>query len=176
MTQPLADLEKWFLKKDPWEYENNLEDIKRKDILLSEIPERNYKKVLDIGCGHGFVTRSLPGEEIVGVDISKNAIKQAQRNNRSKKIKYVQASIYNLSILGSQKFDLIILTGVLYPQYIGDSESLIYTIIDRYLADSGILIMVHIDEWYKARFPYLLLKEYLYSYKEYTHRLEVYTK
>ena len=49
-------------------------------------------------------------------------------------------------------------------------------IIDKILADSGILVSVHILPWYRARFPYLLLKEYYYEYRKYTHKLEVYIK
>ena len=68
------------------------------------------------------------------------------------------------------------ITGVLYPQYIGESKSLVYRIIDDLLAPDGILISVHINEWYSARFPYLRLKESYYSYREYTHLLETYVK
>jgi len=175
MIQTADDLEKWYKKKDPWGYEDSPEDIKRKSILLSEIPKRKYKNVLDIGCGQGFITRDLPGKKITGVDISKKAIKQAQAY-ANKRVKFKQASIFKLTKIFKEKFDLILITGVLYPQYIGNSHNLVYSIIDKLLADSGILITVHIDSWYKAKFPYLQLVEYFYNYREFTHRLEVYIK
>lgn len=178
--QPLDDLEKWYSKKDPWNYETSPDDIKRRDILLSEIPQRLYKNVLDIGCGHGFVTRKLPGQNITGVDISKKAIQQAKKIKKddNQRVGYITGSIYDLEkIFGDKKqFDLIIITGVLYPQYIGNSLTLIYMIINKLLASGGILVSVHIDEWYSAAFPYFLIKEQFYPYRHYNHRLEVYKK
>jgi 2-polyprenyl-3-methyl-5-hydroxy-6-metoxy-1,4-benzoquinol methylase len=175
MLQPLDDLEKWHKSDDPWGYETNPEDIKRKDILLSELPQKKYKNVLDIGCGHGFVTRDLPGDKVLGVDISREAIKKAKAYETDR-ITFLQSSLFDLSRKLNEQFDLVIITGVLYPQYIGNARNLVYLIIDKLLADNGILVCVHIDEWYKSRFPYLLLNDYYYDYREYTHRLEVYVK
>ena len=84
--------------------------------------------------------------------------------------------MYDIGKLDIGEFDLVIITDVMYPQYIGNSLNLIYLIIDKILRKRGTLISVHINEWYKARFPYLLLREYFYNYREYTHRLEVYVK
>lgn len=176
MIQTLDDMEKWHMTNDPWNYENNPEDIKRKNILLSEIPSKNYKKVLDIGCGQGFITRDLPGKQILGIDISHEAIKKA-KVYESNRIKFLQSSLFDLNRNLKEEYDLIIISGVLYPQYIGNSLNLVYLIIDKLLMDSGILISVHIDEWdKKSCFPYLKLKEYYYDYREYTHKLEVYVK
>ena len=175
MLQPIEELEEWHKKDDPWGYYNNPEDTKRIDILLSEIPRKNYKNVLDIGCGQGFVTRVLPWTKITGVDISQEAIKKAKAFE-TEKLKFVHASLFSLNKIFDKQFDLILITGVLYTQYIGNSLNLCYRIVDKLLDDSGILVSVHIDEWYKARFAYLLLKDYFYDYREYTHRLEVYVK
>jgi len=78
MIQSLDEIEKWYKTKDPWQYETTKDDLLRKDILLSELPSQIYNHVLDIGCGHGYITRDLPGKKIIGVDISKEAIKQLQ--------------------------------------------------------------------------------------------------
>ncbi len=69
--QDIEELEKWHQRKDPWGYESNPDDTLRKEILLSAIPDKTYQQVLDIGCGQGFVTVDLPGNFILGVDISK---------------------------------------------------------------------------------------------------------
>jgi len=175
MLQPIKDLEDWHKEDDPWGYEDNPEDIKRRDILLSEIPNKSYKNVLDIGCGQGFITKHLPGPSIIGVDISHEAIKKAKKIE-SDRIKFVQSSLFELNKIFAGKFDLIIITGVLYPQYVANSLNLAYKIIDKLLEDSGILVSVHINSWYKARFPYLLLDVFSYDYREYMHRLEVYVK
>lgn len=173
--QPIEELDKFYHQPDPWKYENTPDDKKRKEIILSEIPEKPYHNVLDIGCGHGFITRDLPGDNILGVDISANAIKQAKIHETIRH-KYIQSSIFDLPAKTQNKYDLICITGVLYPQYIGYSHNLIYLILDRLLVNDGILVCCHIDEWYRSRFPYLMLEYYLFGYREYTQRLEIYIK
>lgn len=173
--QSLKELEKWHKKKDPWGYDTNTEDQKRKNVLLSELPQRNYKNVLDVGCGQGFITKDLPGQNVTGVDISENAIKFARRFKK-RGLEWKVSSIFDLNKTFKRRFDLIIITGVLYSQYIGYSNTLVYLIIDKLLDDNGVLVSVHHDEYCKSRFPYLLSKQIFYDYRHFTHRLEVYLK
>ena len=175
MIQKKEDLDIFHNIRDPWGYENNAEDIKRKEILLDQIPKREYLNVLDIGCGQGFVTNDLPGKNIYGVDISGSALRNAELYCK-KEIIFKEGSIFDIDSLFNIKFDLIIITGVLYPQYIGKSSSLIYLLIDKILNKDGILACVHINEWYNSQFPYLKFKQQFYSYREYTHNLEIYCK
>lgn len=175
MIQEKEALEQWHETEDPWGYNENKDDVLRKEILLAEIPDKKYKKVLDIGCGQGFITKDLPGEEVYGIDISQAAIDFANKTGRSNLI-FKQGSIYDIDKLFDFKFDLIIITGVLYPQYIGKSSSLIYLLIDKILENKGVLVSVHINDWYNAQFPYLKTKQLFYNYRKYTHNLETYSK
>ncbi|MCC5613935.1 class I SAM-dependent methyltransferase [Nostoc sp. CHAB 5836] len=175
MLQTIKEIDIFYDQFDPWQYETTPDDNKRKEIILSEIPHRDYKNVLDIGSGHGFITRDLPGENVLGVDISFNAIHQAKTYETSK-LKFIQSSIFDIPQKTKEKYDLIVITGVLYSQYIGKSHNLIYLLLDQLIVDNGILICSHIDEWYKARFPYLMLEYYLFEYRQYTQRLEIYIK
>src|SRR5690554_2658712 len=104
VVQSSQDLEKWHRKKDPWDYENSPDDRKRKNILLSEIPQRKFAKVLDIGCGQGFITKDLPGENIIGMDISKEAIKYAKKKER-KNLKFIEGSLFDANKILNEKFD-----------------------------------------------------------------------
>lgn len=176
MIQSRADLDLFHISEDPWGYENNNEDLKRKEILLSEIPVQNYKNVLDIGCGQGFVTKDLPGENIWGVDLSQTAIDFAKKNISAGKVNFKQGSLFEIDRLFEIKFDLIVITGVLYPQYIGNSSSLIYLLIDNILNKNGIILSVHINEWYNCQFPYLKIRDTYYMYREFMHNLEIYLK
>jgi len=175
MIQDLGELNEFHKTNDPWGYFSNPDDLNRAEILLSEIPDIQYNNVLDIGCGQGFITSKLQGNNIYGVDISEEAIKQAKKRNEDK-INFVQGSIFDLNKIFSIKFDLVVITGVLYPQYIGHSSALIYKIIDDLLIKGGFLITVHIDEWYSCSFPYLKIKQFYYPYREYNHKLEIYGK
>lgn len=179
MLQPIEDIEAWYDQEDPWNYESSIDDLKRRDILMHELPDRKFSSALDIGCGHGFITRDLPAKKIIGVDISHKAIKQATKLNskKNKHISYVQGDLFSLDKqFKENSFDFIVITGVLYPQYIGQANTLAYYHIDRLLKPGGILASVHIDDWYTAQFPYLMLKQYFYNYLTYTHRLEIYSK
>lgn len=178
VLQSLDELEKCWEESDPWEYENNPSDLNRRAMLLSVLPKKQYNKILDIGCGDGFITARLPGKEIIAIDISKKAIQQAKKKNKDfAHIKFHAYSIFDLPTLKwDQSFDLIVVTGVLYGQYIAQGKMLAYTIIDNLLIPGGHLVSCHIDEWYNSRFPYSTLYRGYYSYREYSHLLEVYLK
>ena len=173
--QSEQELDAWHEKQDPWNYESTPDDQIRKSMLLNELPARQYDRVLDIGCGQGYVTRDLPGRSVMGVDISGEAIDKAQAV-ANERVSFLRASLFELPKKVSGPFDLIVITGVLYPQYIGNAATLVYGIADDLLASDGVLASVHIDARYRARFPYLMLKELFYPYREYTHRLELYIK
>ena len=174
MVQSLEELEKWHSNQDPWFYKDTPDDLNRREILRGVIPERRYKQVLDIGCGQGFITQILPGENILGIDISNEAIQKAKKHE-SNTCKFQQNSIFDFEPK-DKKYDLIIITGVLYEQYIGKSLCLIYDYINSWLNIDGVLISVHIDEWYDAKFPFFTYRSLYYKYRNYTHKLEVYIK
>lgn len=177
MIQELSELDEFHKKEDPWDYENNTEDSKRISYLLGQLNKKKHTNVLDIGCGQGFVTKQLPGSKIIGVDVSQEAIKHAMSNNEDNRISYACCSIFDLNTnYKDNSFDLIVITGVLYSQYIGNSSSLIYLIIDKLLKKGGTLISVHINSWYRCQFPYFKVKEILYPYRAYNHKLELYIK
>src|SRR3989339_1917773 len=108
MIQSKEELEDWYNCDDPWKYDNDPHDIKRKEIFFSELPVKNFINILDIGCGNGFITNDLPGKSIIGVDYSTKAIEQA-KSKCKKNIKFIQASIFDLNQVFDKKFDLIVI-------------------------------------------------------------------
>jgi len=70
----------------------------------------------------------------------------------------------------------VVVTGVLYPQYVGRAYALVDAVVDRLLEPGGTLVSCHVDEWYRHRFPYSLIDACLYRYRDLTHRLEVLLK
>jgi len=172
--QSKTELDSWYNVADPWSYEGNPSDNYRRSTLLSEIDQLSPSSILDIGCGDGFITNALKADEVIGVDYSSAAVELA-RKNAGKSTEYVEGSILDLDFL-DKKFDLILITGVLYPQYIGNARTHVYSQVDRLLKSGGHLVSVHISDWYDSRFPYFLKKVLGYQYREYQHILEVYHK
>lgn len=76
--------------------------------LLNRIPEGNYSRIIDIGCGSGMSTlpleRTFPDADIIGVDNSKEMLEKAGQS--SEKIRWEQRDCSkSLTDLGN--FDLI---------------------------------------------------------------------
>lgn len=181
MLQEKDALEKLYSKQDPWGYENSPDDLRRRDELLGIIPTKRPQRTLDIGCGDGFLTFSLPGAQVVGVDVSENAINFANASLKNRpdgsRFLFIAASIFDLGeIFPANAFDLIIVTGVLYKQYIGDAKSIVRVIIDQLLVPGGILVCCHIEDWYKPFCHYTIIDQMRYPYLKYTHLLEVMKK
>lgn len=73
-------------------------------------PLDNINKVIDIGCGEGFIINCLDLPDVTGVDISKNALKLARDRNRNCNL--CAGSVYELSFK-KDSFDLAIATEIL---------------------------------------------------------------
>lgn len=178
--QTAAELDDFYQVEDPWAYKDTADDTRRLTELLAVMPKRQFERVLDIGCGNGFVTLELPGNFVHGVDLSAKAVgwSEARRLCRSdsRRFCFTQSSLFDLDTHDLGCFDLIVITGVLYQQYIGKSFSLVRRIIDSLLQPGGNLVSCHIDDWNPPLLPYTLLDRTFYPYREYIHRLEVYVK
>jgi len=74
-------------------------------------------KVLDIGCGNGFLTCKIAekAQKVVAIDISKEAISNAKNNFARENIEYVigDATKYNFK----EHFDIIVLSNILEHIY-----------------------------------------------------------
>jgi len=175
MIQSKEDLNEWYSEADPWGYFNNPQDAMRKARILSAIPQPEYENALDIGCGNGFLTNDLPGKQVLGLEISEKAVQWANEH-AAKNVRYICGSLFDLPDLKLPAMDLIVITGVLYSQYIGNSHRLIYILIDNLLKSNGILVCSHVYEWYKMRFPYLTISREYFAYRDLSQVLEVYVK
>ena len=92
--------------------------------LINRIPEGNYKRIIDVGCGSGMSTLPLEQRfteaEILGVDYSKEMLEHAKQT--SQKITWIQRDCsQSLADLG--KFDLIFSNAFL--QWIPNQEDFI---------------------------------------------------
>ncbi len=115
--------------------------------LLSMLPQRRYRKVLDIGCGLGAFTRMLApfAEQVLGTDISAEAIKQA----RELSVDHPNVSYSQRDMLDPPQqesaFDLIIIADTLYyvdPRTAVGLKSIAGNISSR-VAPGGLVLIVN---------------------------------
>lgn len=68
----------------------------------------NNCKILDIGCGGGFLTNFLADQshEVFGVDLSTQSLEVAKQLDKTKKVSYQRASAYELPF-GDQIFSVV---------------------------------------------------------------------
>lgn len=155
--QSKEDLENWYSRPDPWEYEHNEDDIRRKNYILNVLGNRKFKRALDIGCGEGWITKDLPAEEIHGIELSDNASLRLPSN-----VKRVTEP--------EGKYDLIIATGVMYEHY--DYKKFMEW-IKNHCSDTALLC--NIREW---EMPIDLGREpevdFVFAYRSFTQSLKGY--
>lgn len=159
---------------DSDEYMKHL--INKTDMITVESRFRDYENVIDIGCGNGFITKSLSGKHVTGIDISDTFIINAQGHHKEN-LEFTKLSLFDLmNNKDSTKYDLVLLSEILYEPYIGDSANIIYKIIDYILKENGIVITCHADNFYRMRFPYLLKNQVYFESANNSYKLEVYIK
>lgn len=76
-------------------------------IFTNEISNGNYRKVLDVGCGIGYLTHLISRDVnfVYGIDISKKSIAIAEREYQSENIVYECQDVLKFNLNG---FDLCI--------------------------------------------------------------------
>jgi 2-polyprenyl-6-hydroxyphenyl methylase/3-demethylubiquinone-9 3-methyltransferase len=86
------------------------ENAVRNPWVLSTINEKlgKKKKILDIGCGAGFLsnTLALAEHEVTGIDLSINSLREAELRDQTKSVKYLYRSADKLPFK-SNTFDVI---------------------------------------------------------------------
>lgn len=146
-----------YRKRDPWGYEINPEDTRRKRIIIDSLRRLNirFEKALDIGCGEGFITRDLPAQEIYGFDISDVAMSR------------LPASIIRLDTIKGN-YDLVVATAVLYKKYNCQ------WILDQVRKVATHIILICNIKHREKRILKNPIYEYRFPYREIVERLAIY--
>jgi len=107
------------LRRDPWGVEmcRRGYQSRKYDALMRTLPERRYRRALDVGCGLGMLTRRLAAraDEVLGVDLSRVAVQQAQARSRGyANVRHEQADLLALDPSLNGLFDLVLAADTLY--------------------------------------------------------------
>lgn len=132
--QTLEDIERTYEKPDPWGFQTNPEDARRKEIILSSLkpylPAGGlFERALDIGAGEGWITKDLPAKRKYAYEVSKQAKARLPEG-----VDAVERPEGN--------YDLVIATGVLYAHYDTDN---FFRLMGTHA--SSIILTCNIIEW-----------------------------
>jgi predicted TPR repeat methyltransferase len=109
---------------DPWDLENSSYERERCVQLLDMLEGRRYRRVLEIGCGAGYLTRMLTAhaDHIVALDISQTAIDRARSLSAGQtQVDFRVANIMEYKPQADGPWDLVVFSeticylGWLYP-------------------------------------------------------------
>lgn len=143
--QSTEEIEESYLTPDPWHYKTNSADKIRKKKILDCLKGRRFHRAVDIGAGEGWITTDLPADTIYGYEISDNAAKRFPSNVRR-------------TLKLTDKYDLILASGILYPQH--DGEKLL-EMIEKHA--SGVMLFCNIKGWeVKGLEKYPVVEEFPY--------------
>lgn len=114
-----AFFEKLWRKGDFWELDSSEFERDRLARLLSVVADRQYGRVLEIGCGAGSFTRLIAhlAQRIVALDVSDTAIQRAQGRLPEGHVEFRQANVMEYDPQAEGPWDLITLAETVY--YLG---------------------------------------------------------
>ena len=133
------------------------------DFIINQFEKHNQsgqKRVLDVACGTGIHANLLvkKGFSVIGVDKSKDMLKQAEKKDRS--IEYILGDMKSFGL--DEKFDLVVCmyNSILYNL---NKEQLKQTLLNfkSHMEEGGILIFDAID-----KSAGIEKKKFLYELKE----------
>ena len=106
---------------------NLLTDFSARALIFDLCTEIQHKKIIDLGCGEGYVSRYCAthgADEVTGIDISSSMIEQAQLQEQQQPlgIHYQCASITEIEF-GTNKFDLALAVFVFNYLTIAEMEA-----------------------------------------------------
>lgn len=143
------DFDKWYSKPDPWNYQKQPDDLKKKETVLSMFPKRHYRNVLDVGCGEGWITKDISSwvsaDRVIGIDISITAIERARQQDPTGL--YAQGQFPDFHSFVMPTFDLILLMDVL--QYVDFSKAVNF--LRTHLMVNGDIITCYRDNPNKSK-------------------------
>jgi ubiquinone/menaquinone biosynthesis C-methylase UbiE len=125
MDSIASNREKW-IKRNRYYYDNSI------NFLKYNIPEGS--RILEIGCGTGYLLSQLKSSYGVGIDISSEMIKVAQSQHTG--LKFINADAENLNL--EQKFDFVIISDTI--GYFEDIQKVFLELQKVVTSDTRIII------------------------------------
>ncbi len=116
----LAFFEDLWKRGDPWDLEKSEFERAKYERQLALIEGHRYARVLEIGCGAGWFTRSLAriADQVVALDISPTAVARARTMAKGlESIDFRVANILDYKLSAEEPWDLVVMSETIY--YLG---------------------------------------------------------
>ena len=91
------------------------------DFYVSLAAELGARRIIDLGCGTGLLSRELatPGRQVVGVDPAPAMLAFARRQAGAERVQWIEGEA---SALGTPEADLLVMTGNVAQEFIEDAD------------------------------------------------------
>ncbi len=143
--------------------------------IISTYKLRKGSKILDVGCGKGFLLKEMlliePGLKIFGFDISKYALKNSIKDNRIKKFRHKAQNKFPFK---TKFFDLVISLSTLHNLEIYDLEKSIkeiqrvgkkkYIMVESYRNNKELF---NLECWALTCNSFFSKKEWIWLYRKF---------
>lgn len=134
-------------------YDLDVKSIEKAILYIRRSNPMKTIKILDVGCADGYVTYTrfskLDNVQVEGIDISKNAIEEANRDYASEKFKFSVANIEDVRY-HPEGYDLMFCTLVLH--HLENPEGAMHRLWS-FLNPNGCLIVRGSDDGTKLNYP-----------------------
>ncbi len=94
------------------------------EFYLRLAAELDARRIVDLGCGTGVLTRELAidGRKVIGIDPAPAMLATARRQPGAERVQWVEGDCSVLASLGMQAADLVIMTGNVAQVFLDDGE------------------------------------------------------
>lgn len=114
------------------------------DLIEAEIPAKNYPHILDLGCGRGrhSITLARRGYDVVGIDLSDEAIKKARSKAQEQNLDNVLFKIGDMRKPLFHEFDAVVNLFTTFGYFLDDSENKkVLKSVNRMLKQDGLFLI-----------------------------------
>ena len=140
------DFERFYERENPWNYDKSLYEHFKYQQTIEMLPQKHFNRILEIGCSEGYFTQKLAdyGNYIVGMDISKTALKRARKRLSD----YNNVHLIHDDIIGTPKidgyYDLVVCSETLYYTQNVDVLKQVLNKISNALGEKKLLLSTHL--------------------------------